>query len=64
MNCIIYNEVKGKSLTPPTRKDGYAFVELLTKYNQSATLRRQMGVDIEGACGQLKRRFVEGDDIG
>ena len=64
VNCIIYNEVKGKSLTPPTRKDGYAFVELLTKYNQSATLRRQMGVDIEGACGQLKRRFVEGDDIG
>ncbi len=64
VNCIIYNEVKGKSLMPPTRKDGYAFVELLTKYNQSATLRRQMGVDIEGACGQLKRRFVDGEDIG
>ncbi|MEG2001576.1 MAG: 23S rRNA (adenine(2503)-C(2))-methyltransferase RlmN [Clostridia bacterium] len=63
INCIIYNEVKGKSLTPPTRKDGYRFCEMLEKLNMSATLRRQMGVDIEGACGQLKRRFEEGDEI-
>lgn len=63
VNCIIYNEVLGKSLTPPTRKDGYRFCEVLEKLNVSATLRRQMGVDIEGACGQLKRRFQSGEEI-
>lgn len=63
INCIIYNEVKGKSLVPPTRKDGYKFCEMLTDLNMSATLRRQMGVDIEGACGQLKRRFQSGEEI-
>lgn len=59
VNCIIYNEVKGKSLLPPTRKDGYRFCRLLEDRGLTATLRRQMGVDIEGACGQLKRRFLE-----
>lgn len=59
VNCIIYNEIKGKDFTATTRKDGYAFVEKLTKKGISATLRRQMGVDIEGACGMLRRRYME-----
>ncbi|MBR6692451.1 MAG: 23S rRNA (adenine(2503)-C(2))-methyltransferase RlmN [Clostridia bacterium] len=59
INCIIYNEIKGKDFKAITRKDGYAFVSKLEKLGASATLRRQMGVDIEGACGMLKRRYLQ-----
>ncbi len=62
VNCIIYNEVVGKDLVPITRKEGYKFVQSLNDLGVSATLRRQMGVDIEGACGQLKRRYLN-DEI-
>ena len=58
VNCIIYNDIKGKDFQSTTRKDGYIFVEKLTNLGLSATLRRQMGVDIEGACGMLKRRYL------
>ncbi len=60
VNCIIYNEIKGKDFMPTTRKDGYAFVAKLNEKGISATLRRQMGVDIEGACGMLRRRYLDG----
>lgn len=60
VNCIIYNEIKGKDYMPTTRKDGYAFVQKLNDRGVSATLRRQMGVDIEGACGMLRRRYLDG----
>ena len=35
------------------------FLKDLTSLGVSATVRRQMGVDIEGACGQLRRRYLE-----
>ena len=60
VNCIIYNEIKGKDFLPTTRRDGYTFVEKLKNRGLSATLRRQMGVDIEGACGMLRRRYLDG----
>ena len=41
---------------PPSKKEGYAFAATLEKYGLSATVRRALGSDIEGACGQLKRR--------
>ena len=31
----------------------------LTDLGISATIRREMGSDIEGACGQLRRRVLE-----
>ncbi len=57
VNCILLNPVKGKSLSAISRADAEAFVAHLNEIGVSATLRRQMGVDIEGACGQLKRRY-------
>ena len=40
-------------------KDAYRFLGLLEKGGLSATLRRRMGSDIDGACGQLRQRYLE-----
>lgn len=43
------------------RKYASDFMEKLIKRNVSATVRRTLGQDIEGACGQLKERFLKGE---
>ncbi len=58
VNVIKLNPVKEKNFVPPTRKDVYDFAEYLTKYKQEATVRRTMGDDIDGACGQLRKNFI------
>ncbi len=57
INCIMLNAVEGKNFKAQSRKEGYAFVAKLEEAGLSASLRREMGSDIEGACGQLKRRY-------
>ena len=59
VNLIRLNEVKERNLKGGTEKEAYAFLALLIKGGLSATLRRKMGEDIEGACGQLRRRYIE-----
>ncbi len=58
VNLIRLNEVKEKNLEATSDKDAYRFLGLLEKGGLSATVRRQMGVDIDGACGQLRRKFL------
>lgn len=59
VNLIPLNSVKEKQLLGATRKRAYQLVERLAKYGVSATVRRTMGQDIEGACGQLRNRIGE-----
>ena len=59
VNLIRLNEVKENQLKSATDKDAYRFLGLLEKGGISATLRRRMGVDIDGACGQLRQRFID-----
>ena len=59
VNLIRLNEVKEKNLKGIADKEAYIFLGMLEKGGLSATLRRRMGDDIEGACGQLRRRFIE-----
>ena len=56
VNLIPLNSVKEKSLIGATRKKGYYIAEKLGRLGISATVRRTMGEDIEGACGQLRNR--------
>lgn len=56
VNLIPLNSVKEKSLIGATRKRGYVLAGKLEKLGISATVRRTMGEDIEGACGQLRNR--------
>ena len=58
VNLIRLNEVKENQLKTVTDKNAYRFLGLLEKGGLSATLRRKMGADIEGACGQLRRRYI------
>lgn len=59
VNLIRLNEVKERALKGGTEKDAYRFLGLLVKGGLSATLRRKMGEDIDGACGQLRQRYIE-----
>ncbi len=59
INLIRLNEVKENELKSVTDKSAYRFLGLLEKGGLSATLRRRMGADIDGACGQLRRRYVK-----
>lgn len=58
VNLIRLNEVKEKELFTVSDKSAYRFLGLLEKGGLSATLRRRMGADIDGACGQLRQRYI------
>ena len=59
INLIRLNEVKEKNLKGVADKEAYKFLSLLEKGGLSATVRRIMGSDIDGACGQLRQRYLE-----
>ena len=58
VNLIPLNTVKERGLTSPNRETARAFLDRLEKNHISATIRREMGADLEGACGQLRRRVL------
>lgn len=59
VNLIRLNEVKERDLKALGDKQAYRFLGVLEKGGLSATLRRQIGVDIGGACGQLRASYLE-----
>ncbi len=59
VNLIRLNEVKERSLKATGDKQAYRFLGALEKGGLSATLRRQIGVDIGGACGQLRASYLQ-----
>ena len=58
VNLIPLNAVKERNLEAPTKQDVAAFLKRLELKNISATVRREMGADIDGACGQLRRKYL------
>ena len=59
VNLIRLNEVKERTLKATGDKEAYRFLGLLEKGGLSATLRRQIGSDVGGACGQLRAGYLE-----
>lgn len=59
VNLIRLNEVKERNLSGIAEKEAYRFLGLLEKGGLSATLRRQIGADIGGACGQLRAGYLD-----
>ena len=59
VNLIPLNEVKERGLVGTARKKAYAFMDKLNSLGVSATVRRTMGEDIEGACGQLRAKILK-----
>ena len=58
VNLIVLNYVKERGLVGTSRKDAYRFAGLLEKGGVQVTVRRTMGADIEGACGQLRAKYI------
>lgn len=59
INLIMLNPVKERSLLPCGREKAEEFRNMLEGEGLSVTIRRQTGIDIDGACGQLRRKYVE-----
>ena len=62
VNLIPLNEIKERGMQGTNRKKAYAFMDRLVSHNISATVRRTMGADIEGACGQLRNKILKSDN--
>lgn len=58
LNLIPVNPIKECSFQKPDRKNALNFKNKLEKNGINVTIRREMGADIDGACGQLRRRYV------
>ena len=59
VNLIPLNEVKERNLRGVREDTVRRFLKAPESRHISATRRREMGDDIEGACGQLRRRTIE-----
>ncbi|MBQ4075458.1 MAG: 23S rRNA (adenine(2503)-C(2))-methyltransferase RlmN [Clostridia bacterium] len=59
VNLIPLNTVKERNLFGVTEAQVRSFLNVLEKRHISATRRREMGDDIEGACGQLRKKVLQ-----
>lgn len=59
VNLIPVNPIKERSFVQSDRQAIDAFKNKLEKNGINVTIRREMGRDIDGACGQLRRRHME-----
>ncbi len=59
VNLIPVNPIKESTYEATTMQHAEAFVKLLKTYHIEATIRRKLGADIDAACGQLRRRYLE-----
>ena len=58
VNLIPVNPVTERHFTRPDRTEIEAFQKILVKHGINATIRRELGSDIDGACGQLRRKYI------
>ena len=59
VNLIPVNPVRERKYVRSGRRAIQDFKNVLEKYEINATIRREMGRDIDGACGQLRRSYQE-----
>ncbi len=63
VNLIPINPIKERSYHAPDRAAVTRFQEKLEQRHINTTVRREMGRDIDGACGQLRRRARQEGEI-
>ena len=59
INLIPVNPIKERDYVQPTAQVTAEFKNKLEKNGINVTIRREMGRDIDGACGQLRKRHLE-----
>lgn len=63
VNLIPVNPIKERSYVRSDKKVIENFQNKLEKYQINVTIRREMGRDIGGACGQLRRSYKEASAV-
>ena len=58
INLIPVNPVKERNFKQSDKRNIENFKNYLEKSGRNVTIRREMGRDIDGACGQLRRSFL------
>lgn len=61
VNLIPVNPIKERDYVQSDQKAIMEFKGLLERRGINATIRREMGRDIGGACGQLRKSYMEGE---
>lgn len=59
VNLIPVNPVRERDFVRSDKRAIQEFKEILERAGIAVTIRREMGRDIQGACGQLRRSFLE-----
>ena len=59
VNLIPVNPIKERDFVSSEAKRVLAFKNKLERNKINVTIRREMGRDIDGACGQLRRKHIE-----
>lgn len=59
VNLIPINPVKERNFNRPSAGRIKAFAKYLNDHHITATVRQEMGTDIQAACGQLRNRHLE-----
>ena len=62
LNLIPVNPIKERDFKKPDRKNALEFKNKLEKNGINVTIRRERGSDIDGACGQLRRRHTAANE--
>lgn len=62
VNLIPVNPIKERDFVSPSMDTAYAFQKKIEKYVNNVTIRREMGRDIDGACGQLRKRHIDASE--
>ena len=57
LNVIPVNPIRERDFQKPDSKNAQEFKNKLEKNGINVTIRRERGSDIDGACGQLRRRY-------
>lgn len=64
VNLIPVNPIRERDYVQPETAAIHNFKNKLEKNGINVTIRREMGRDIDGACGQLRKRYMGSDSIG
>jgi 23S rRNA (adenine2503-C2)-methyltransferase len=64
VNLIPVNPISERRFRPTGKNAVNALKNKLEKNNINVTIRREMGRDISGACGQLRRSFINDNGLG
>ena len=59
VNLIPMNPVKERAYTKSSDQRVQRFAHLLQQDGVETTIRRRLGSDIDAACGQLRRRYMQ-----